>query len=177
MERKKIEKRAEEFVCGMFTDSGYVDVIQIAQAHGFVVGNAQFENGDDGFIAVDESRESIQDFGTNKLIAVNANRDLAAKRFIIAHEIGHYALHYDANVKQLFVARENKKNKVSEEQDVDFFAACLLMPKKEFKEKVKEFKRKGFISSKLIFALSDYFSAPLESVMRRMGEIGINNYA
>ena len=57
--------------------------------------------------------------------------------------------------------------------DVDYFAACLLMPKEQFKVKFKELRMKYNIGDCIII-LSDYFKAPLQSVLRRIDEVITN---
>lgn len=59
------------------------------------------------------------------MIGVNHERDLFTKRFIIAHELDHYILHGEN--KPIFAQREKTHGRTPEENEIDFFAACLLM--------------------------------------------------
>lgn len=75
-----------------------VDVIDVAKRLGFVVGNAVLNEEDDGFIVVEEGKKEIMGIKTDKLIGVNSDRPLEWKRFIIAHELGHYILHFKEKI-------------------------------------------------------------------------------
>lgn len=98
-----------------------IDVIEVAKKLGFVVGNAGLSEDVDGFIIVDENKGNILGIDTNKLIGVNASKELAWKRFIIAHEIGHYILHYDKEKDNgMYAHREHKKGKNEIENEADF---------------------------------------------------------
>jgi predicted transcriptional regulator len=56
-------------------------------------------------------------------------------RFTIAHEIGHYVLHYVAQKldgRQVKAARASGPNQERAEREADWFASGLLMPKDDF---------------------------------------------
>ena len=80
-----------------------VDVIDVAKRLGFVVGNAVLNEEDDGFIVVEEGKKKIMGIKTDKLIGVNSDRPLEWKRFIIAHELGHYILHFKEKKSKRFI--------------------------------------------------------------------------
>lgn len=142
------------------TDS-YVDIVDFVHQHGFTVVNADLGEKDDGFIAI------TSDF---KLIAVNAKRSLEWKRFIIAHEFGHYVLHPVKGKDYLYRKRENVKGKNETENAADYFAAALLMPVKSFREEYKKLKKKNLSENAICMQLSSIFKVPLESVARRIQE-------
>lgn len=59
-------------------------------------------------------------------------------RFTIAHELGHYVLHYIAQElkgEKVKAARASGPNQERAEREADWFAAALLMPSAEFVEK------------------------------------------
>lgn len=152
-----------------------MDVINAAGILGFTVGISALPDWNDGFILVDHVKEHIQKLIgllTDKAIGVNSERDLQTKRFIIAHEIGHYMLHYNEEDGVLYARREDVKGKDMEENDADFFAACLLMPREYFKRKYEELKGKDLNDDEIITLLQKHFNTPYESVERRMIEIG-----
>ena len=174
MDKKIIEGKAAAVLEAIGYNSGELDVINVAHNLGFTVGISALPAWDDGFILVDNVKEHIQrliGLLTDKAIGVNAERDLQTKRFIIAHEIGHYKLHYNENDGVLYARREDVKGKDAEENDADYFAACLLMPQKHFKERYDELKGKGLLEDDIITLLQKYFNTPYESVKRRLKEI------
>ena len=141
MDTSKIEKSVKDTLRSVkYTISGCsVDVIDVAKRLGFVVGNAVLNEEDDGFIVVEEGRKEIMGIKTDKLIGVNSDRSLAWKRFIIAHELGHYVLHFkEKNLKGLYAHRDHKRGRDELENEADFFAANLLMPRESFENKYKD---------------------------------------
>lgn len=175
MEKDKIEKKSSELLKKFAYEDGAVDVVKLAKYLGFYVGMSPLTDEEDGFIIVDESMETIENvFGikTDKIIGVNSERPLKDKRFILAHEIGHYYLQYDKEVNQgMFASREHKKGKNETENEIDFFAACLLMPANHFKKKYDEFKVRLVTEEAIIRDLAEYFLANEDSVRRRIVEV------
>lgn len=174
MDKERIEREAEETLNHIHyadvTDS--IDVIDVAKKLGFVVGNAGLSEDVDGFIIVDENKNNILGIDTNKLIGVNASKELAWKRFIIAHEIGHYILHYNKEKDNgMYAHREHKKGKNEIENEADFFAANLLMPREKFIDKYKELKQKKLSTDEMILLLADKFAVTLPMTRRRFKEL------
>lgn len=180
--------KIEQSVSATLVDAGYstddckddnaddrvVDVIGIAQGLGFVVGNAVLNEDDDGFIVVDESRKEIFGIKTDKLIGVNSNRTLEWKRFIIAHEIGHYILDFkEKNLEGLYANRYHSKGHSRRENAVDFFAASLLMPKNGFRSKYNEIKKKCSDSKEIVKELAKHFVVTVRMAERRVKELGL----
>ena len=177
MDREKIERKAEETLNDVnYADvADSIDVIEVAKKLGFVVGNAGLSEDVDGFIIVDENKGNILGIDTNKLIGVNASKELAWKRFIIAHEIGHYVLHYDKEKDNgMYAHREHKKGKNEIENEADFFAANLLMPRKKFIDKYKELKEKDLSIDEMILLLANKFTVTQLMTKRRFEELGID---
>lgn len=176
MDREKIERKAEETLNHVnYADvADSIDVIEVAKKLGFVVGNAGLSEDVDGFIIVDENKGNILGIDTNKLIGVNASKELAWKRFIIAHEIGHYILHYDKEKDNgMYAHREHKKGKNEIENEADFFAANLLMPRKKFRNKYNELKKKDLSTDEIILLLADKFTVTQPMTKRRFEELGL----
>jgi len=63
-----------------------------------------------------------------KTIVVNKNDVPERQRFTVAHELGHYFLHFDKNSSEenVLISFRGERNK--EEYQADMFAAELLMP-------------------------------------------------
>ena len=92
------------------------------------------------------------------------------KRFIIAHELGHWYLHEDVplfNCKPEFFIQWNKMT-VAIEQEANFFAAEFLMPTIPF----KAFCQGKVFSKKLIIELAEYFNVGIQAVAIRFADIG-----
>ncbi len=141
------------------TDS-YVDIIDFAHHYGFNVVNADLDEKEDGFIAITSKL---------KLIAVNAKRSMDWKRFIIAHEFGHWILHYKQG-DSAYLHRQSVKGKNELENTADYFAAALLMPKNAFLKQYQELSAQGLSENTICMQLSSIFKVPLESVSRRIQE-------
>lgn len=166
MDRTQIENKAKELLGEMGYTFGVVDIVGIAKKLGFVVANAEVPDNLEGFIIIDRNHDKILGIETQMLIGVNSEYNLPEKRFIVAHEIGHYLLHYDQTRDTgLFAHRDHKTGKNDKENDVDYFAAVLLMPEGEFRKKYKEDNR--------ISVLSNYFNVPHASAERRVKELGL----
>lgn len=157
---------------------GYVDIIGIAKGLDFSVGNAKLSDEEDGFIFVNEAKKNYPNIPGNKLIGVNSKLSLPWKRFVIAHEIGHYFLHYIDNAAKyngMYAHRENAKGKGHEEQEADYFAACLLMPKELFSEKYTELNKDGKLSnSELSVLLAKEFIVTPIMAGRRIEELELS---
>lgn len=166
MDRKIIERRAERVLDAFEYDPSdciYVDAVMLARFFGFnVIESDSLPEHDDGNITVSAD-------GKEKTIVVNTNRNFETKRFIITHELSHYLLHYTGD-QTLFRHRENIKGKNEEENDADFMAACLLMPRKSFSACYKVL-RQTMSYSDMVVELQLVFKATSESVIRRISEI------
>lgn len=175
MEKRKIADESNKVLGLLNYQSGEVDILELAKELGFQVGIAPLIDEEDGFIIVDDSTSSIQrltGLKTDKIIGVNSERNIQTKRFIIAHELGHYCLHYKEEVSDgMYAHRENRKGKNENENDADFFAACLLMPEKAFGKKYKELKDKGLLEDEIVILLANHFNVPKESATRRVAEV------
>lgn len=171
VEKREIENKANETLTKFNMDQdSFVDILELGKQMGFIVGNARLSDDEDGFIISNPNVEEIMGFKTNKIIGVNSNRNFYLKRFIIAHELGHYLFIKDNN--SIFAHRENKLGKSDEENEFDYFAACLLMPEGKFKEVFNNLKIE-YSDDNLIKAISDKFQVPFESVKRRINELDL----
>ena len=171
MEKKKIEditiSLLEEFRLQNNTPSPYVDIVSLAKFFGFTVGESKkLSDKENGFIAISKDKQEL-------LIGVNYYRTWEEKRFIIAHELAHYFLDYKNTKlhKSVFVMHsENVKGKNTIENDADFFAACILMPRAEFESAYIKIKDNSTYDD-LVDKLEEIFRTPRESVERRIKEL------
>lgn len=172
MKKSEIEK----LVSGLLKQYGYnekeddyLDIVTFTRSLGFNVGNAKLDANEDGFIMIRPSSAEREDDLGDKVIAVNRDRTFDWKRFIIAHEFAHSVLHY--KVGDLYLHRENKKGKNETENDADYFAAALLMPRISFSRKCEELKKTGLSGNALSMQLASTYKVPLESASRRIHEV------
>lgn len=90
------------------------DVVALAKENGFQVYNADMDDAD-GFITVDDN-QVIPMFGSNRVIGVNAWKDVKRKKAIIAQELGRYYAQKqsDPDIKLKYTLRDtailNKEN-------------------------------------------------------------------
>lgn len=174
MEKKEIETKVEE-ILENFPEvvKDYIDVLKLAHLNGFTVGSARWSDPNDGFIIVSD-KEKIPHFDVNRLICVNADRDFFMKRFIIAHELGHFFLSQKESSKEelpLIAKRSSVLGKSPEENEFDYFAACLLLPS----EKVLSFSDtvKSLSKNSAVRMISSIFMVPAETALRRCKELNI----
>lgn len=150
---------------------GFVDVVKIAQEEGFEISTNNFRDNTDGIILV-----NIHDDVTEKkLIAINANRSYADKRFILAHELSHYFIEKNLNSASkshiLIAQRDGEHGHRSDvEQMVDLFAACLLVPSADFKRRIEEMTSYGYSMSSIIKTLSRIYGVTEKCIERRVLE-------
>ena len=112
-----------------------IDIVLFARSYDFDV--VEFdEKNIEGFILI-----SGDDENPKKLIAVNKNLNYEDKRFVIAHELGHFFLNSNiysdgrimvgARFTHIDQIANRRYNKTKNEQEAAYFAACLLIPKEE----------------------------------------------
>lgn len=174
MEKNQIETQVTTLLTSygyVFDRDDYVNIVDFVRHFGFIVGNAKLDDAEDGFLAIQASNLAKNGNGTSndKIIGVNSKRSLDWKRFIIAHEFAHSILHYKTG--EIYLHRENKKGKDDEENDADYFAAALLMPKDSFKRLYNHFKKSGLNDTAICLQLASIFKVPFDSVSRRIKEV------
>lgn len=181
MKREKMEKIEQKVseILGKYgynqETEGYLDIFKFAQWRGFTVGNARLRTDEDGFILIrpDYSEANYGDTLGPRVIGVNGEREPAFKRFVVAHELGHEALHYDG--AGFYRHREDKTGKTPEErereEEADYFAAALLMPMRAFQRRYQELLGSGMKRGEVCIRLAGDFGAPLKSVLRRVDEL------
>lgn len=153
-------------------DGWEVNVVTLANDVGFVVGHAMLPEGTEGIIAVDKDQESLLGTGSNMVIAVSPKMDRSEQRFIIAHEMGHYFLRKKVE-SPIYAHRETAHGRDEQENDADYFAACLLMPKERFVSAMNGLKAMDESMSKegIATRLSKQFGVSELAAYRRIGEV------
>lgn len=174
MDSSFIEKKAEE-VLNTFAvkDDSYngaaVDIIKMASDIGFSVVAVSLPENKDGMIL---KKDNL------KLICVNSNRNTEDKRFIIAHELAHYYLDSD-NDGYVANFRDNVHGRSDNENHMDFFAACLLMPREKFIASYEQTKDLLLLQNiettpfKIAKYLAKEYVVTELSALRRIEEVGL----
>lgn len=146
-----------------------VDIFKIATNLGFDVRGAEFEEKLEGLLIVNEYVDKIDGFDSNKIIAYNCSKDIATKKFIVAHELAHYIREKtDAYDKNIVIAARDHVDSYSqntEEQRMDYIAASLLIPKKDLVQ---------FLNHDVnveILQVAERYKVPEELAKRRMEEV------
>lgn len=166
MQKNMIDERAEKVLLAYQYKDGediYVDAILLARLFGFNVAESN------SLVATEDGCITVSEDASERNILINDNRSFETKRFIITHELAHYLLHYQGSGR-FFKHREDIKGKNLEENDADYLAACLLMPRKSFKKQYEDLsKLKGCVD--IIAELQRKFRTPRESIERRIQEV------
>lgn len=149
-----------------------INVVELAQKMGFSLYVSKMDESDDGFILVDKRIKAIPEFDTNKIICVNRDREYVDRRFIVAHEIAHYVLN---DKQEIYAHRETSTKHDKNEEDADYFAACLLMIADIFKEKFNKLTAQGFNLDEIVKALAVLFEVREKSVYKRIIELNLNS--
>lgn len=153
------------------TFGGAVDIIKIAHAYGFVVGNASFVDDTLGFIIVNGNNNLFTDCKItlnslsegnsvdriNRLICINRSMKPQHKRFLIAYELGHYIPHFDtvADGGWARIDRPIRPGRPKREtREADAFAKYLLMPEGSFSAKYYQFKNAGLSVEEIYLLLA-----------------------
>lgn len=174
MNCEDIEKSVSDLLmkCKYDESEGPIDVVKLAKSIGFSVVNVKFKDDMDGFVIIDERKGQILGIQTQKLIGVNADRSLEWKRFIVAHEIGHSILHYsEEKDRGMYAHRDHARGKNEIENEADFFAANLILPREKFSKEFEELKEKNLPLDEIVLLLSRRFIATQKTVERRIGEL------
>ena len=156
--------------------SNGVPIVEILASLGFKIYQSNLEpNGLSAYIVVDPQLNAV--FQSNKIICVHIQDSIGHKKFALAHELCHYIFDFnedkDIHYYDTYFPRKNENE--MQEKRANKFAANLLMPEKEFRKKVKEYRK---IESKvnIISLLEEYFVVSTTAIIRRLQELGISGY-
>lgn len=121
----------------------------------------------DGFLYVLKDKRK-------KIIGTNEDRSGEGKRFTIAQMLARYFLyHADIELEESVKYDEYAKGRNADpkETEVDYFANCLLAPKKEFASAYNTLKERGHDDIDIIHYLQDLFRLTKESVLYRIEDV------
>lgn len=152
-------------------------VIKIAKEFGFSTYQAD-DIPDDISGNIFVGGNTKEDYGTDKVIIVDAKDLLPHQRFIIAHELAHYLLDYVGNPKyknsKVAFSRTYPKvnHETAEEIRADRFAAELLMPKKVFlAEYIMAMRKSDYSTDYTVSYLANLFKTKESCIRRRIQEV------
>ena len=154
-----------------------VPIVEIVKNMGFMVKMAdELPNNASGIILI--APELEERYHTTKCVLISNKIKYGKRRFVLAHEIGHYLFDYSSQTEARFVHRfiaSYNKDTIDEpnERKVNMFAAALLMPEIMFKNKYSEFIEENDLLT-TIMRLSEIFQTTTKSVEKRISELGLN---
>ena len=110
---------------------------------------------------------TIKKVGDNSFeIAISPYLDDEKRNFIIAHELGHLFLHMGYLISKDTWDQQSNSHQFThfgtneQEYQANEFATALLMPHKEFKEKIEEFSSGNFVN---IAQVANYFRVSISA--------------
>jgi Zn-dependent peptidase ImmA (M78 family) len=175
--RKTQISKLAEFIAKEFSDKNITLLNKIAKIEDVPVHYDNYEDAFDGTLLYDPDRSDFQ-------IHINLDNGNTEKskrgRFTLAHELGHFFLdEHRLGLKygliELHASFHNLNHKSRIEEEADYFASCLLMPKEKFRNHSADYKkqtRNNKFSFNNIYALSESFQASVLSTLIRFGEVG-----
>ncbi len=148
----------------------------LKEREGFEIVLQYMPNDTTGLILINDT-DNIGSTSFQKIIAVNANlqRDpnyIQRRRFIIAHEYAHSQLHKKESV--LFAHRDTHKRDALEEQEADFFARCLLMPRRLMEEVTSSITYQSMNETEKISYIREFFNVTEKKARQRLKELECN---
>lgn len=129
----------ENLVNGILTKNNLIprfDLTQFLIQCGYQLVQQELDDDTTGMLFIDDNN-FIPGTCSHKLIVINSNLQkeenfMQRRRYIAAHEFAHELLHKKENTQ--YAHRDYSKKETIEEQEADYFARCLLMPKNYIEE-------------------------------------------
>jgi Zn-dependent peptidase ImmA (M78 family) len=175
--RKTQISKLAEYIANEFSNRNLTLLNEIAKFEDVPLHFDNYENAFDGMLLYDTDNS---DFHIHINIDNGNRQDSKRGRFTLAHELGHYFLdEHRLGLKygllEPHASFHNINQKSSIEEEADYFASCLLMPRDKFRNHSSEYKRqsgsKNF-SLNTLLNLSESFQASILSTLIRFGEVG-----
>ncbi|MBS6715065.1 MAG: ImmA/IrrE family metallo-endopeptidase [Dialister sp.] len=149
----------------------------LTENYDFMIREVAIKDDTTGFILVDDKKPlGFKSFSTHKLIVINAllsnNPDYIQKRrFIVAHEFGHYLLHKHDQIQ--FAKRDSGHFDSPEEQEAEYFARCILMPEEIIRDTINRINQSPI--DQKVEAISKMCNVTKKKADYRLRELGIIN--
>lgn len=175
--RKTQISKLAEFIANEFSDRNLTLLNEIAKFESVPIHYDNYEDAFDGMLLYDTD---CKDFHIHINIDNGNKRNSKRGRFTLAHELGHFflkehrlGLKYGLLEPHASFHNVNQKSLIEEE--ADYFASCLLMPKDKFKNYPAEYRKQTGnrkFSFDTILGLSESFQTSVLSTLIRFGEVG-----
>lgn len=172
--RQYIEKVADGIISEYgLNKPGFNLIGFLTRQQGFKVGMQDLDNDTTGLLLVNE-KEPITNTGTNRLIVLNSSLEqdpeyFQKRRFITAHEYGHYILHKETN--EIYAHRDTTARNAPQEKEADYFARCLLMPKKLMNDVYNLWDLKNASADEKVTTIADSFNVSRKKAKLRLTEV------
>lgn len=147
-----------------------IPIVEILNKLNFSVFSSDMPDGVSGFLII--SPDLKEDFGSDKIIAVDKNDKIGRQRFTLAHEFGHYLFDYNENRDHRFISTYKIDDAESDDEKIPSrFAAEFLMPSEMFRNRYKEL---NILTNYERFKqLTEDFNVTAKSVELRFEELGL----
>lgn len=156
------------------------DLVKFLTAHeAFRVGEQIMEDNTTGVLLVNKNAK-IAEFDANQLIMTNANLRYSPdykerRRFIVAHEYAHYCLHMEGG--SIFAHRDYKHKDDAQEEEADFFARCLLMPRKSVEAVLSTMSENSSVEDKVILVARTFGVTEKKARVRLVHDLKVKEVA
>lgn len=156
-------------------NSDTIDIVNLLSSIGFKLYTAELPENTSGALYVNS--EYLDKYGSSKIILISSLIKAGKKRFVLAHELGHYLFEFKPYSQDMAPAYYSSyiehKEKTEEEINASLFAAELLMPKDEF---IKEFKylKNNRIPDQIVDELALKYKVTFKTAQMRCKELSLN---
>jgi len=177
LHRKTQISKLAEYIANEFSDRNLTLLNKIAKFEDVPLHFDNYENAFDGMLLYDTDSN---DFHIHINIDNGNRQDSKRGRFTLAHELGHFFLdEHRLGLKygllEPHASFHNINQKSIIEEEADYFASCLLMPRDKFRNHSVEYKRQSGnkkFSLDTLLNLSESFQTSILSTLIRFGEVG-----
>ena len=151
---------------------GFDLVAFLTKEEQFKVGMRKLDKDTTGLLLVNE-KKSISDTDAHRLIVINSRLGeepnfYERRRFIAAHEYAHFILHNDGN--EIFAHRDYSEKEELLEEESDYFARCLLMPRHLVKNVIELWGIEDASIDEKASILSEIFKVTKKKTRQRLTE-------
>jgi Zn-dependent peptidase ImmA (M78 family) len=169
LQKNDIENKAKQLLIAYGLYKVPVDVFSLVKKMGIDIRTAEFSN--------DNIAGTILKKNKDLKIIVNKNDFIERQRFTIAHELGHYFLHFENKSNSMYVEMYRSEVKNTEETEANYFASALLMDEDLIKREFKKVIKMKFPETATIAIMANLFKVSLTAMTYRLGNLGlVNNY-
>ena len=157
-----------------------IDIIKLVTLDGFSVFSMPLQKieGEDkttGILMVNDN-DNILKLDTNKVIILEESLELKRRRFVTAHEYGHFKLHKKIETSEFITKNTPRRNantltEDKSEIEADTFARCILMPKIFVKNTIDPLYDSDKNKDTMIKIISEKFNVSLNKAEIRLQEL------